>query len=208
MPVLLATLWATTGCQPAAERKPISGKDSGYEVDDSTSSKTSTKKPASGDSAATAAPSTPAPAAATPSAPQSPSAPSEVKQSISDIQVQSPPAMPKQADASGNASATGKPLSPELAPPNLGAPKTEDDRLFMTLTMPETDDPKQLIAFLAKTDEAFRELVESFQKRTASQQLLAERGKAMAEMKLTAAESLLEKGTDTEQKDIAIYSKI
>jgi thiol-disulfide isomerase/thioredoxin len=78
----------------------------------------------------------------------------------------------------------------------------------MTLTMPETDDPKQLIAFLAKTDDAFRELVESFQKRTASQQVLAERGKAMAEMKLTAAESLLEKATDAEQKDIAIYSKI
>jgi thiol-disulfide isomerase/thioredoxin len=112
--------------------------------------------------------------------------------------------MPKPADAS----AEGKQLSPDLTPPNLGAPKTEDDRLFMTLTMPETEDPKQLIAFLAKTDEAFRELVESFQKRTASQQVLAERGKAMGEMKLTAAESLLEKATDAEQKDIAIYSKI
>ncbi|MFN7706876.1 MAG: hypothetical protein ACK5O5_01075, partial [bacterium] len=78
----------------------------------------------------------------------------------------------------------------------------------MTLTMPETEDPKQLIAFLAKTDQAFRELVESFQKRTASQQVLAERGKALAEMKLTAAESLLEKATDAEQKDIAVYSKI
>jgi thiol-disulfide isomerase/thioredoxin len=208
MPVLLAALWGNSGCQPAAERKPISGKDSGYEVDDSASSKSSAKKAAPSDSAATKQPSTPAPAATAPTAPQSPAAPGEVKQSISDIQVQSPPAMPKPADASANASATGKQPSTDLAPPNLGAPKTEDDRLFMTLTMPETDDPKQLIAFLAKTDDAFRELVESFQKRTASQQVLAERGKAMAEMKLTAAESLLEKATDAEQKDIAIYSKI
>lgn len=205
MLALLAILSGTTGCQPAAERKPISAKDSGYEVDDSASSKTSAKKAAPSDSAATAAP---APAATAPTAPKSPAATEEVKQSISDIQVQSPPAMPKPADASANPSPTGKQLSTDLAPPNLGTPKTEDDRLFMTLTMPETEDPKQLIAFLAKTDQAFRELVESFQKRTASQQVLAERGKALAEMKLTAAESLLEKATDAEQKDIAVYSKI
>jgi thiol-disulfide isomerase/thioredoxin len=210
MLALLATLWGTTGCQPAAERKPISGKDSGYEVDDSASSRTSSKKAEPSDNTASAAPSTPTPAPSTPvpAAPKSSAAPGEVKQSISDIQVQSPPAMPKPADPATNPSATGKQLSTDLAPPNLGTPKTEDDRLFMTLKMPETDDPKQLIAFLAKTDQAFRELVESFQKRTASQQVLAERGKAMAEMKLTAAESLLEKATDAEQKDIAIYSKI
>jgi len=44
MLALLAILSGTTGCQPAAERKPISAKDSGYEVDDSASSKTSAKK--------------------------------------------------------------------------------------------------------------------------------------------------------------------
>lgn len=93
-------------------------------------------------------------------------------------------------------------------PPAFGASAEGDTRSFMTLKPTTSKEPRELMQFLAKADQAYKELLMAAQSLQVNQSTMAERLQSIFAMKLSAAKTLAEVATAQEEKEVAVYAKI
>ncbi len=93
--------------------------------------------------------------------------------------------------------------------PSFEASGTQpDNRSFMVIKPTEASDAKGLAQFIAETDQAFRELILSFQGQQVTEAIVRDRGAAISRMKLKAAEKLIEVGAESVEKEAGMLAKI
>lgn len=188
------------GCTESDD-KEISAKTSGYQVADGDS----TTKPSNSDSAT--------------SNPQDTASPASTNQDLAN-QAAKPPATAGDSPAPLNQAATMPAAgnsTPAATPPGVATPGgaapgertggvVNEAPSFATLQYPTSEDAADLVAFLIKSDQAIRDLAVWGSQGMIPEAQFRQQGARVLEMKLTAANKLIEK-KDLAEKDLAIARK-